>query len=269
MRRGSYYNGFAPRDAQPRFPQLWRGCIGAWAPCLGPSGVTLREWSGLRRNGTLTAMDPGTGWVTQSGRHALDFNGADDYVNLPYRTVSLPFSVTAWALSTSSTANQCVFSIGNSAINDQLFYLGFRGDLTGDPIVAQMRGNVAASTTFAQSATGYTVNRLHHLAAVFRSTTYRQVYLDGVPGTADTTSHTLESFNRSAIGCLYRTAAAVFLSGQVMCVEVYDRELSESEIRLSASRPGIAYEIESPRRYSGQATAAARARLLTLLGVGR
>ena len=70
----SYSNGFAPRDGQPLYPELWRGCVGAWCPSLGPTGLTLRDWSGFGNHGTLTNMDPGTDWVLSGGRYALDFD---------------------------------------------------------------------------------------------------------------------------------------------------------------------------------------------------
>jgi len=60
---GTYQNGFAPRDGEPLFPELWDGCVGAWNPGLGPSGLTLRDWSPYKNHGTLTNMDAGTDWV--------------------------------------------------------------------------------------------------------------------------------------------------------------------------------------------------------------
>lgn len=51
---GRYANGFAPRDGQPLYPELWKGCVGAWNPGLGVTGLTLRDQSGFGRHGTLT-----------------------------------------------------------------------------------------------------------------------------------------------------------------------------------------------------------------------
>jgi hypothetical protein len=59
---GTYANGFAPRDGQAIWPELWRGCVGAWNPGLGPTGLRLYDWSPYRNHGTLTNMDAGTDW---------------------------------------------------------------------------------------------------------------------------------------------------------------------------------------------------------------
>jgi hypothetical protein len=78
---GSYQQGFAPRDFEPRFPELWRGCVFASAPLLGPTGGVVREWSGLQNHGTLTNMSTNDDWVVKQGLAALDFDGANDYVS--------------------------------------------------------------------------------------------------------------------------------------------------------------------------------------------
>lgn len=77
----SYAQGFAPRDGPPENPGLWKGLVGFWAPHLGPTGLTLRDWSGFQNHGTLTSMDPATDWMSSLYGWALDFDGTDDYVD--------------------------------------------------------------------------------------------------------------------------------------------------------------------------------------------
>lgn len=268
--RGSYHNGFAPRDAEPIYPQLWRGCVGAWSPLLGPSGLTLRDWSGFGNHGTLTNMAASSDWVVSGGRYALDFDGTDDHVVLPYKDFAMPFTVSMWLLSRSLTTNQCAFAFGNSADTDQFFSISLRGDVAGDPVAAAMRGGDSGINTRSDSLTAYPADTWFHVAAVFRSTTYRCVYLNGIAGTPDTTAHTFEPFDRMTIGALVRTTTAVYLNGQVQQLDLHNRELSENEIRLAARRPGIAYDMRSRRRHSNQdGGAAAIRRHLMLLGVGR
>ena len=68
VRSPSYQAGFyAPeRGGRPAYPQAWRGCVGQHSPLLGPSGVTLHDWSGLKNHGSFTGMSPSTAWVTDS-----------------------------------------------------------------------------------------------------------------------------------------------------------------------------------------------------------
>ncbi len=243
----SYSNGFSPRDGQPLYPSLWTGCVGAWNPGLGPTGLTLRDWSGFGRNGTLTNMEPSSDWTPSLGKYALDF-ATDDYVSVPFIYSPMPFSVSLWAFSRNATTNQAVFSIGASGSANPFFVINFRGDLSGDPVVAQMRGNDALSNTWA-TFTGYSINTWYHITAEFISASSRQVFVNAVQGTADTTTHTIETLNQTAIGCLNRTTPGVFHNGGIDDVRLYSRLLSQKEKQALSSRRGIAYEL-APRRRS-------------------
>ena len=61
-------------------PELWDGVVGAWAPCLGPTGSRLHDHSRRANWGTLTNMDNATDWVVSDGQYALDFDGSNDHV---------------------------------------------------------------------------------------------------------------------------------------------------------------------------------------------
>jgi len=76
----SYANGFARCAAESESPGLWTGLQGLWMPSLGPTGLTLRDWSGKGNHGTLTSMDPATDWVAGEKGWALDYDGSNDYV---------------------------------------------------------------------------------------------------------------------------------------------------------------------------------------------
>lgn len=81
MRTPSYHTGFAPRDFAPRYPQLWTQQLGMWCPSLGPTGATLRDWSGRAKHGTLNNMVLNTTWTNDSG-YALSGNGTNSYVEV-------------------------------------------------------------------------------------------------------------------------------------------------------------------------------------------
>jgi hypothetical protein len=74
----SYQSGFyAPGRGVAKHPELWRGCVGAWNPGLGNTGLSLRDWSGGQNNGVLTN---GPTWGVSDGRQALTFDGVNDRI---------------------------------------------------------------------------------------------------------------------------------------------------------------------------------------------
>ena len=98
------YQDFATHD-DSAYPELWEGCVGAWAPCLGPSGLRLHDSSGRQNWGTLTNMDAATDWVVDGGRYSLDFDASNDFADLgssQFLTVGQPYTLSWWEKITSS-----------------------------------------------------------------------------------------------------------------------------------------------------------------------
>lgn len=261
---GSYANGFAPRDGKPLYPSLWRGCVGAWAPCLGPTGLTLRDWSPLKNHATLTN---GPAYSPAQGRYALALDGSNDYCEVAdnnaldiaaggnltiaawvYRTANVAAyeTVVTKRLSSGTTANYELSFNNTSAGNDKAF--GFY-----------------SGSSFTVSTTLVPLFTWTHIASVTNAsgTTY---YANGrVAGTSATTvsspnAHPLK------IGGVAGSPETQFLSANVDDVRIYDRALSSPEIRLLASRRGISYDL-APRRRSvlGQSFSAAWARRQALV----
>jgi hypothetical protein len=76
-----------------RYASLRQGLVGAWCPSLGASGFRLIDRSGYNNHGVLTNMDSNTAWVTSGGKGALDFDGVDDRVIMPYKPQFLAASL--------------------------------------------------------------------------------------------------------------------------------------------------------------------------------
>lgn len=96
----SYGQGFARCAAESANPGLWHGLAGLWAPTLGPTGSTLRDWSGHQNHGTLTDMAPATDWVPSRYGYVLDFNAAGNNKIVLSKTVITALSamtVAFWA----------------------------------------------------------------------------------------------------------------------------------------------------------------------------
>lgn len=245
---GSYANGFAPRDGQPLYPQLWRGCVGAWAPCLGPTGLTLRDLSGKASHGTLANMDPSTDWSVQSGKYGLDFDGSNDYVDLGLILgTRSQFTLSVWFQKTGSTRayllGRNTSGAGSQGVGFELYetvaYINYFGS---NPV-----------TDYAQfnwNSTGY-----HHWCLVFdgNQTTNgnkAKVYVDGVSQSLTFAGAVPATVTSDASLKLARRDWSVSHS---LCqsddVRVYERPLNDEEVQTLALRRGIAYEL-APRRRS-------------------
>ena len=262
----SYQSGLAPRDGSPLYPELWRGCVGAWAPCLGPTGLTLRDWSGFGNHGTLTS---GAQFGIRSGRNAVLLDGTDDYNEINNTGTRIAsndnHAISIW-FSVSSFANSPVlYSWYESATND-LGFLEFNA--TGTQIFWGVRRTLSGQTSF-RTYTGVNIGTgLNHLLMQKTgSGDAGNLYLNGL---------LLSSFS----GVLYSTPSQLSTlwlgkyvtggfatSGSVYDCAIFNRNV-ERHVGLLSRRPGIAYELAPRRRSSVQVTASFNRRRRLLVGAG-
>ena len=260
----SYANGFAPRDDRPLYPSLWQGCVGAWAPCLGPTGLTLRDSSGFGNHGTLTNMDAASDWVPSNGRYALDFDGTNDYVYIRrsgsniYSELVGNKTVCGWVRTSSPGASyRTVFS------KDNTFSLTIKSGvfITYDWAVSTDRSS------------GVTVSDglWHHLSVnvVAGVTNGSTLYVDGREVAKITYLSQAGNATNDVTICaaLDSTNANVvqYINAAVDDLRLYKRCLTANETRLLASCRGIAYEL-APRRRSSSAIAAFNRRRRLICG---
>jgi hypothetical protein len=231
---GSYANGFAPRDGQPLYPELWRGCVGAWAPCLGPTGLTLRDWSGFGNHGTLTNMVAGDDWVPNQGRYALDFDGSNDYVILS-KTITLTgrFSASFWIYLRNIASLQMILEDYSSAMNLYVFSNMLRFGARDNGPIENASGTIAANTWLPVTVT--------------MEPTQSVIYINGAVNSVKAAS--LGSLPISIPRLFSRGASQFFPNCLLSEMSIYNRTLSASEAALLATRRGIAYEF-APRRRS-------------------
>jgi hypothetical protein len=261
---GTYQNGFAPRDGEPLFPELWRGCVGAWNPGLGPSGLTLRDWSPYRNHGTLTNMPAADAWRVNQGQYALSFDGANDSITTAGLGVNAANrSVSCWFRTVRSLANgnyQNIIGWGNAATGAAI-YVAVGNDAT-------FGTNAFGVTQFGDSTGFGPVNNGEWRHGVIVNVgTLWSVYVDGIFRTSKTMT------TSPAVGSTVRIGSWPFstglstnanFDGQLSDISIYNRAISPNEIRLLASRRGIAYEM-APRNWSAQQIAAYRAKYYSQL----
>jgi hypothetical protein len=230
---GSYANGFAPRDGRPLYPELWRGCAAAWAPCLGPTGLTLRDWSGFGRHGTLANLTAAN-WVTTDGRYAVRGRQASNS-QIDISSLSI--------------------SGGNYTF---MFWLKLRSFTSGFPFVMSggttlELGSSASGMFFRpgvefSGGSQFVVGRLEHRAVVASGGTVT-LYINGRPfSSASHTYGTISGF-RLLNGSDALSNNIYSMDGDLFETSIHATALSQKTIALAASRIGIAYEL-APRRRS-------------------
>jgi hypothetical protein len=268
---GSYSSGLAPRDREPAYPSLWRGCVGAWAPCLGPSGVTLRDWSPYRNHGTLTNMTLASDWTVSEGRHALNFDATDNVIamgNTPLALQSLPsanFAISFWCYARSQGENSLGTIIDNyNSSSVTGWYVLLRG--VGGNSYAIQGGISFASPSLDQTQISadnvFRQNLWDHFVLNFvKAASAYSLYRNGVLMSFPTVSTGSGNYNSDASIPLTvgnRNGNDRTWDGYIDDIRVYNRLLADPEIITLSRRRGIAYDYRRRMR-TGVASAAAGA----------
>lgn len=148
-----------------------------------------------------------------------------------FPSVALPFTVVYWFYATDVTNIHYGWSASaNIAGNVSYFFLGPRGDVSGDPIHA-IADNEPSGTGIAATSSGYSANTWHHAAGVFSSSTSRSVYLDGGSKVTNTTSASPDSINTMNVGAFYYTNTRFAgFGGRIAYLAMWNVALSDDEI---------------------------------------
>lgn len=114
---------------------ITNGIVGAWVPARRRTGDVIEDLSRFKQTGVLSAMTPGTDWITQDGVPCLDFDNTDDYIalgNLPHFATANDATVLCF-LRTNAQASGTVNSYWAS-YNTGSPYQGFGLDCGGNAI---------------------------------------------------------------------------------------------------------------------------------------
>lgn len=239
-----------------RYASLKQGLVGAWIPSISGSGLLLPDLSGRGNNGSLVGMDA-SDWVSASYGRALDFDGVNDLVSISTTgqsqfCVSLWFRIRAFkALSTDGV----VLAITNGA-NDNL-YIAQRASgsntLTCNAFDGTVRGIYGTGPALS-------VNTWTHAVCTAANGLY-QIYINGNKTTETAGTIVTSTANSITIG---NYTDGLRPGDQLIDdVRLYNRALTEPEIRLLSSEPAIgfkrnssafatryAYKPDKPRNYS-------------------
>ncbi|MDD5287824.1 MAG: DUF2341 domain-containing protein [Dehalococcoidales bacterium] len=208
------------------------GGIGWWKFDETSSTVAYDAWGG--NNGALVS---GPTRVTGKTGNALSFNGTSDYVQMP-DTVPNPSSqitIEAWVkIPTSATqSNGFIFEKQKHLYDSYVLRLtGFKAQFVLD--------NDADSYSYAiESPAAINDNQWRHIAGTYDGSVMR-LYVDGIlvaTGAEMTGNICYDDTQPPRIGFHYE--ADTYFSGIIDEVKIYNRALSENEVRADAGLPPV------------------------------
>ena len=215
---------YASRASEARYPQLWQGRVFGLCPSVqGPAGLNLYDLNGGGKHATLNNMDAPTDWVRALGRYILDMDGSNDFVQFPATTASAQQTV---AIHVSlRTANIIV----GGGVNVYALYVD---SLNASGSIYYNSGN------FVSVVHGGLSSQWAHLAVV-RSGVSVTFFKNGLQ---IGNTQTLPINTAQSLQYIAREGGGFYSSMQWDDLGIYNRALTAGEIRLLATRRGIAYE---------------------------
>lgn len=176
------------------------------------SGTTWTDLSGNGNNGTLQSMS-GANYSSANGGY-LDFDGASDYVTLPFNTEYTNISIDVWA-----TRDQ--LNVYNSI-------MGKYGSSAGYELIFNNSGGVRFHTSnqSIDSTTSLSADVWYHIVGTYDGSTAR-IYINGSLDASGSTSRNTNTVNwrigRSAWGGNYH-------NGKISNIRLYNKALTASEV---------------------------------------
>lgn len=178
----------------------------------------------------LTAYNTPT---IENGRFGYSVNfddAASEYLQIDLPIVLMPFTVVAWVCSNDDTINQCIFSMADTLTDLEIFYFALYGGAAGDYVwVLSQDGG---GWRYAISTRSFVQNKWHQVAAVFKNTTWRAVYVDGADEqiNEDYSNPDPSKLDTTSVGRLSRLNPTAYFSGKIDHEMVWNRALSAEEI---------------------------------------
>lgn len=237
---GSYTNGFAPRDGQPLYPELWQSPpLFAFAPGVGVTGPT---WRGLDSQKTTGNAIGGVSYSAENGRYAGRFaNGRVVTASVSHGIATGDFTMMAWVRPDSiSAAWRAIMSFGSFS---PAFYLS---NSVNSQLAFYHTSNIYSGVTLEAVKWQHVVVR--------RTGTSIEFFVGGKKTPTGGTSATSVATAQFVLGSSNPGTNSEAYLGAMDDVFVFRAALNDSVINLFAARRGIAYEL-APRRRSQVFTA--------------
>lgn len=237
------------------YSSLRQGLVGAWCPSLGATGYTLLDRSGRGNHGTLTNMGGQDNWRASRQGLAVTLDGTDDFISLGDATKFVlertdVFSISAWVKPDNVTglAYAVVDKSAAAAPNRGWSVILFRRSTLTASAVSLFLINTSNSNMIEVNSPASSIvpGAWQHIAASYEgnsSASGVQLYINGERQTktviTDNLTSTIANSSVSPIIGGRENGLAQRFPGQLDDIRIYNRVLTQSEIRLLASRRGI------------------------------
>jgi hypothetical protein len=137
-----------------------------------------------------------------------------------------PLTMALWFRPTSLIDGQCLLNLGSSA-GAARYQISANASSNQVLVIKTADGGTQGVST---NTASFAVGQWMHIAAVFSSTTNRIGYINGVAGTANTTSVGTATPERIVIGARFTGAVSQFANGDIAQVSVWNQALNADEI---------------------------------------
>ena len=217
-------------------------------PSFGVTGNTLKDVSGYGGDGTLTNMDAASDWVATEKGLALNFDGANDYVNtIGYGITNNDFPDTHF------TAIAWFKWGGSGGGSDGRNYILQNRANAGSvwPISMEVNSRDFNPPRFGtweypgphlNTTKTVEVNRLYQFVVSRGLNNAMKIYVDGKEELSATiTNNSFPNFRGFYLGT-YRTPANRWFHGSILNVSIYNRALSPVEIKQLYLKPAAPFE---------------------------
>ena len=135
-----------------------------------------------------------------------------------------PLSFSCWFYSDDIAVSQCLIQIQDKDAGDHYFSLRAMGGVGGDPIRWQVREG--ATIRNADTSGGFSADTWHHAFAVERSSTDREVYVDGANSGTNTDSAVPGTQDSISIGRMGDSTPTQYMSGRIAEVAIWSVDVS-------------------------------------------
>lgn len=153
-----------------------------------------------------------------NGSFATDYNGTSQKgVSTIVVPTAAPMALLAHVNPDNDTATFIPVSIADTAAAVNYFYLGLSG--ATDIVIASAR---AGGGEAFDSLGSYTAAAWHAIGARFASNVSRFAFLNGTPGTGNTTSRTPTGLDTISVGAMTRDTTTSYLDGKLSLVWIYE-----------------------------------------------
>jgi len=212
--------------------------IGWWTFDDG-SGSVAKDASGKGHDATLLGGPEYVKGETSSG--ALSFDGVDDIVQVaevPAFDLSNALTITAWVKVNNLSTYYFILdkSPSGTAPNNYSGNYEFRTAVTTG--VLQLLHQTSQGTDYAtyNSTAGITAGRWYHVAVTFVKGGQVKFYLDGVPAGSTPQTANFPILNDEPLRIGGRKDGYSFFNGQVDDVRLYNRALTDAEVKQVGAR---------------------------------